>query len=420
MKDNQFEKALRKLFHKDPVVPDTFHWENMDIELPEKKQTRGGFYFWRMSLLLLALFLLVAGVWNWSTSSVDGLYSGEPTASAVRQESSCLEGIVGNDEIQQSSVLPINRKGGSDYTVAKKKISLPRPLHKRSNHNSTESLNSSASPDLQSVSTGSTEDLIAYESATYDLFPISQQQILQPVAVLSFESLQFKASSIPLSDEVLVKEPKVQKDDNRFFLALGYNRFTLNPTENTPLLNKVSTTLGRSFSGGFQISWTSKLRFITQVNYDQFHSVFQHARSLDTIVDAANALRTIRTELTYHNNYSYSLGLKMGLRQSFDVASFGQLYLGGGLEGLYLMEVRGKTTNGLFTEALFVDADTPKTSLGVSVEAGISIPINDRIHFETTYSLRCILLNPVFINYDLYSNYQHTLSLGLSYSIGQF
>ena len=421
MEEKEFEKSLRNLFQEDPIVPDQLKWENMDIELPEKRSSRRGCYFslallWSIGIAILLVGLL--GLPNSSESISDRMEEGTNSVENLNPKTFAKDPDQNIEKCSTAQVEDqINPTRDTDVptSLVKKSLSVSNKLVNGANSNT--SLPSMTEVSLL-TSAAYLKSLEAPSAARIASSEWAQLPASQPVSIANLSSSPI---SLPQLEEItLLPESAERGENNRFFLGVGLNRFSVQSVENSSLMGNVSTALGRTFAAGFQISWTSKLAFLAQVNYDQYHSVFEHARPLDTLIDASNSLRTIRTELTYHNNYSYTLGLRFGLRRQIHISSLLQLYLGGGLEGLYLMEATGKTTDGPFTAPLFLEDGIPKASFGASLEAGFVIPINERIHLETSYNLRQMLINPVYINRGLRSNRQHTLFLGLSYSIGQF
>ena len=62
--NNNFEDFVKKMASIEPKVPSGLEWENMDIEIPKKKQGRSLLLFLLITLLLIISFL--SGYWFYS------------------------------------------------------------------------------------------------------------------------------------------------------------------------------------------------------------------------------------------------------------------------------------------------------------------------------------------------------------------
>jgi len=119
---------------------------------------------------------------------------------------------------------------------------------------------------------------------------------------------------------------------------------------------------------------------------------------LAPIYDLENLVKIYRTERTFHNNYTNTLGIKLGLERRLRVSNWLQLYAGLDIAPIYAISAIGKTVTDTMVDELTYDNQVSRLSLSGGVSAGMIIPINRSINLEAAYQYNQFLFNGIFIN----------------------
>lgn len=236
---------------------------------------------------------------------------------------------------------------------------------------------------------------------------------------ISISSLINKEDLTLLVPETLAKKenPKAQSKAVELFVGYGYNTFDINIAESNILQGKLNKDFGKSFSSGIRLDINDSWKTSLQINYDQYHSTFEHIRDLEPVIDFTKFQRVHRQERTFHNNYTNTIGLQLGLERKISLSKSLYLYSGIGIAPTYVLSSKGKTTDGNLIETLTYDNQLNKLSVSGGLNFRLAYAINPALNLEMHYQYNQFLLNGIFINNGVSAKQQNTLSLQLSYQL---
>ena len=210
-------------------------------------------------------------------------------------------------------------------------------------------------------------------------------------------------------------------DENKRFkvseilVGFGYNNFNLTIDETNVLKDKINNVFGNSFRTGIRFDVDDHWKANLMVSYDRYHSTFEHTRELDPIINAQIGLRTNRKEVTFHNNYTNTIGLQVGLDRRIRLTNQLSLYLGFGVVPTYILSATGKTTDDVLVSSL--EEKVGKFSVGAAFNGGILLPITRAINLELNCQFNQFFLNEIFINNGVQTDQQSSFSLRLSHRL---
>lgn len=464
----EFDNYIKGLFDKDPKVPSELNWEEMNFDLPDttnpvEQTNKSGIkkYIGLLLLLLIAVSLIYFGTKK------------EEITEELRQAPVQLTEQLSEDRtpntVSETTKQKTQNASASHSTPKQTNPSIARYERDKTRPNPTthtkkeKALNTSISIALaQSPVTtiktkssdadefiNSKEDLsrnfsvnnntpiiVETPSSTKEITssfsPIIKDNSTQEIVLQTIENLSaIETSNLSLSsnkNEIELKqipalsEVKEVKSGNRFkveevFVAYGLNNFGLKTDTSNILNEKVNNTIGNSFRMGVRLhlsdNWTANLG----AKYDRYHSTFEHTRELEVEYDLPRLVRIYIYEETFHNNYTNTLGIQLGLERRWKIAKQLQLYAGIGITPTYTLSSIGKTTAGTLVDELTYDNQVGKLSMNGGLSAGIIVPINRSINIEAAYQYNKFFLNDIFINKDIHTTQQSTLSLMLSYRL---
>jgi len=250
-----------------------------------------------------------------------------------------------------------------------------------------------------------------------------QSSIANPLPRIQISNLpNTEISDLAIATPFPKAKNNVQKSKNKIkmsevFIGYGYNTFNLNIDDTDILKDKVNNVRGSSLKAGIRLNKNTDWSVSLLLKYDQYHSTFDHIRALEPIVDFKNLRRIKREEVTFHNNYTNTIGLQIGLERNVKVLNLFQLYAGMNIAPTYTLSAKGKTTENTIVSDLIYDNDISKFALNGGVNLGVIYPINPSLNIELAYQYNRIFLDGIFINNDIITNQQNALFFTISYKL---
>jgi len=468
MNDNkEFDDYIKGLFDKKPKVPSELRWEEMDFDLPNtNEQNKSN---WKKYLALL-LFLLIGIAIVYFGIDREKATITQLTEQPLNDVS--VSNLIDRTELskEDKSLLKNtleNKETSNKEQTLTKKITSNVSITKQDNPSSS-TLNSKlnkANPVTKMVQeieafapahneysfnfTYSKNDIIT-KSSNNDVTPIAKQTIdtpIKPTPVITPSSPTIVTSTpktaqsiiktlpvisigdLPTFNKTILKStPNFTETDyadknakfcaEDIFIAYGLNNYKIKIDSTSILGKSINSAIGNSLKAGVRFrlndNWTTNL----QLKYDRYHSTFEHIHPLDTLYNGQRLVRIYRYEQTFHNNYTNTLGIQLGLEGKWQIAKRLQLSAGLGITPTYTLSATGKTTiDRINVERLVFDDEISRFSMNGGLSAGAIIPIHEFINVEATYQHNRFFLNHIFINHSTRTDQQNVFSLGLTYQL---
>lgn len=470
MNDNkEFDKYIKGLFDEDPKVPSELKWEKMDFDLPTTNEQSNKPNRKKYIGLLLLLFIAIAIAYfnvkkeevidyqplTQSTQqpsddkirSKSNTYTSQPKKQDTKEANDLKEKQVSDNSITQSHTQTVIQKientpapnnipkqiSPSNTALAQTaKVSLATQINNQSisinskndflkdfSENNTIPVNTISKnvKPKSSISTPSFSPPLKTESTQK-----SEQQITETLPIIQINNLPISNKSTLLPSPDLLQTDYVDNKSkfhfNEVYIGYGLNNFNLKTDSTSTILkDKINKAIGNSLRAGVRLRLNDNWAGNFQLKYDRFHSTFEHIRSLDTLYDGQRLIRIYRYEETFHNNYTSTLGLQLGLERRWQVANRLQLYAGLGIAPTYALSATGKTTAKTDVERLAFDNQVGRFSINGGISAGVIVPINQSINVEAAYQYNRFLFNNIFINNGIQSNQQNAVSLMITYRL---
>lgn len=251
---------------------------------------------------------------------------------------------------------------------------------------------------------------------------INSLSLLQSISVNSLSKPIINKEDLNILAPKTIKKEENSKTKSKaieLYVGYGYNVFNLNIPESNILQGKLSRGLGKSFTSGVRFDINDSWKVSAQVNYDQYHSTFEHIRDLDSAIDFTKFQRVHRQEKTFHNNYTNTLGLQLGLERRFSISKVLHLYPSIGIAPTYVISTKGKTTDGTETNTLTYNDQVNKLSASGGLNIRMVYSLNPSLNLEMAYQYKQFLSNGIFINNGVFAKQQNTLSLMVSYRLNK-
>lgn len=244
-------------------------------------------------------------------------------------------------------------------------------------------------------------------------------EYLEPLSiVLSNNSATDLKPELSPPSPISEKTQKGTSNVEALFLGYGYNKFSLNIANSNPLKDKVESAFGNTFKIGIRLNLNQNWKTNVQLKLDRYHSTFEYARDLEPIYDLDSFSKYHRQEITFHNNYTNTIGLQLGVERRFKLNNSFDLYAGIGISPTYVLSASGKTlVDGQTIEDLVDDNQSDKFTINAGVNLGMIYNLNPSVSVELAYQYNRFLLGDIFINKDISTNQQNALSLILSYRL---
>lgn len=264
---------------------------------------------------------------------------------------------------------------------------------------------------------------VSNENQLAKKYSSAKKQTLVVVGPLS--NLQMGLLPAPLSNEMQLelrplstKQTKIQAAS--IYFAYGYKHFTLDVEEANPLKEKVNAVLSPSFQLGLQLSLNNKWSTNVGLTYDTYHTTFEHRRDLEPEFDFQNNVKINRQEVTFHNNYTNTLGLELGLNRTWKLLNVLQVFTGISITPTYSLSTEGKTIDLRFAPTTLTNDQISKFSMNGGIKLGAAIPISRSINLGIAYQYQHFFHNKTFINNITFTKQQNNLSLILRYRFIQY
>ncbi len=437
----EFDKYIKGLFNEDPKVPSELKWEAMDIELPDNvvhsKKSR------RKYILFFLFIFLVTSIAYFSINRKDAVKVQTSTAIAeqIQEEAKLSAPII--EKKMDDPILTLEAKEASTSTISNTTTvqSVQKAEAKPYNitsiagyasgneHSITKQSDNNVKTNvaLKEVDSSSLNDettkIVLSRSVQVDE-PIQKQEY-QIVELLPGKGIDFLkidyAKDVTLELNPLFSNNKDHTNGSfkikEFFVGYGYNHFKLNVKESNVLKDKVKNVFGQSFNVGLRLDMNKNWRTQIVLKYDRYHSAFDHTRILDPEVDIQNYRIINREEITYHNNFTNTLGLQLGLDRKLSIANHFQIYAGVNIMPTYMLNTTGKTTDDTIVRTLSYDDQNGKLSIAGGLNAGLVFSVNRSVNLELVYQMNQFFFNDIFINDGIKTNQQHAVSLLLTYKL---
>jgi len=307
------------------------------------------------------------------------------------------------NDFSQNQPIKIDTKQKVDIT------SSEIVTYKNNNTNLNNSLGSIAKNEFKETTTSpNTKALVVKQNV------LSQINVLP---LISANNLSADNESIELTKFRKFSNKNTPKNKIAFVLSYGYNTFNLKIEETNVLKDKLNNVFGNSFKTGIKINLNKNWKTNVLLSFNQFHSTFEHTRDLETVFDTDNFLKIKRKEITYHNNYTNTLGLEVGVERNLYTIDRFHLLAGVALTPTYALSATGKTTNNTLVEKLVYDSKFGKISMGGSINIGAVYSVNKSISLEAAYQFNKLFINEIFINNNITTNQFNIFTLGISYRL---
>lgn len=247
---------------------------------------------------------------------------------------------------------------------------------------------------------------------------------LSPLSPISLNSLP-----IPLSkkiDVALIESYPIEKESNsktqskaiEIFAGYGYNIFNLNVAESNPIKENLNSDFGKSFTSGIRFDISNFWQTTLQIKYDQYHSTFEYARDLEPIYNLIGFSKVHRQELTFHNNYTNTLGIQLGVARRFNLSKL-NFYTGIGIAPTYTLSTKGKTLNDNNVNTLIYDKQINRLSVSGNLNLRMTYALNPSLNLEMVYQHNRFLSAGPFINNGSTTKQQNALFLIISYRLNR-
>ncbi|MEM9820681.1 MAG: hypothetical protein AAF985_06395 [Bacteroidota bacterium] len=461
--EKEFDQYIQGLFEKDPKVPSDLKWEEMNFTLPDHRdedKQPGKRY---LALLLLLLCLSLIGFFALQPeSSIPNINPTNNKVQAIQQN----KGKIVDKEVDKETTKQAanSSKATTKESVAKalwpKEAPSPKTTlakqektnrdqsgqQRYADHGSTPPETtaeedpkidlppqpvSSTSPWVSKTPTDEAKSSIKGSTSSLQENTPSQQapiasstkedltKVKQGLAVGPLISMTFDQASLNPKEhnkELINPAPSPAKSKlQSIYLGFGYHRFGLDIEASNLLRDKVKATLGTSFQAGVRLSLFQQWMGNIGIQLDRYHTTFEHTHDLETQIDFQRNVKIIRKELTFHNNYSHSLGLVLGIDRLWSIHHFVGLRKGLNIRPSYTIAVSGKTTTGAQVRLLEQDGGSNQFALNGGADLGLVFPIGRFLDLELSYQYKRFFYNPTFINREVFSKQVNSLSVVLAY-----
>ena len=463
--NKEFDKYIKGLLDKNPEVPSELNWENMEFELPEittaepvviptKEKDR-------KYLLLLLLLLLIGGIGGIGFGIGFGLL--QPKNEVLRKQEQlqaqaqeqALDQTQDQEQIQIQPQKPIQeqqvtntQKVTEDPITTPTKIVIPQTIMSNdgrhtdfrerkamvestaakqvedsnllSNHKLTGKI-ASPSTSLIVPSQVSTPSTPNQKSKVVTAIPLSLLPInttvqsteqLDDLAQLSERLKQLIPPTLPDNNDAK-KSSKIHVQT----VLLGYGINTFNPVLETSngLHGKINSALGNSFRAGLQFkimeNWSSNI----MIKYDRYHTTLDHRQELEAIYDFQNGTKINREEITFHNNFTNTLGLALGVEKRFSLNNQFSFFTGVQITPTYILNVTGKTVINQNPAPLTYDSTINRLSLQGGLQAGLLVAVSPKMNLKVAYEYSNFLMGDIFINNNIGARQLNAFSLTMEY-----
>ena len=463
MSENNFDNYIKGLFDEDPEVPSSLAWEAMEFDLPKKTEEKKKQPWKRYLLLLLFLFMgSTIAYLSYQLNHLNDLKGASAIAENIpeekatstiknnlNQEASTVTNTIQKEnnkatqEIIQSSNKDVSVKKNSITDAVEFKKGRSKHLNQGNNQttnssnqiitnffskkdnvvtNNESNINGSISNDMNNEQNGSkVKSSTSSKNSIEPSTPSSLFQLTPPLDLIAIKEVATEQKDTP--ELTLASNEHVEDNDKKsvlqeIFVGYGYNTFKLKVSEANLLNDKLNLALGQSFSAGARLNINDHWKTNLQLRFDRYHSTFEHTRDLEPIINIQEAYKINRKEITYHNNYTNTLGLQLGLERVWKLPNQLHLYTSFVFTPTYILSTEGKTTTGTAVDLLTLN-DQSKFSLNGGLKLGLMYPLTESVNIEMGYHFNKFFINEVFINNEVLTNQQNSISFLLAYRFGR-
>lgn len=313
MNDKDLDKLIRDIKNSTLKTPTGLDWDNMNFDLPDSNKRRGLFKTYLFGLLVflfsfsLSLVLLSSITYQLSPDHKIELTVSSDSSKTTRPSS--LSSIRKRTVKKTSS-----KKAVTNPNIVKKSVKMDKP-----------SLQDSHSPKLSFNSNIDAQDqakiLVTSRGPEKRLYFINS---LVPIQVKMVKSdFKFPISPLEVKSEQLYQSKskaatgvKITKDKSVYF-STGLNATKNLFVSNSNQLNQANRStsfaaIGETIEAGVIIP-KKQFELNIGLSANRLHSTFQYERYLGYTDDYALRKRIHCTEIFYHNNYTTTLDLQLGV-----------------------------------------------------------------------------------------------------------
>ena len=465
--NHQFDSFARKVLSEEPAVPEGFEWENMGIEIPEKKKRFPFFYPLLISSFIV--FSFVAGYFIKdfikSKSSDTITASTSPLIAVNDTESSNTNNI--NNPKAQSKDLANNTIAITPKAIKNKENNGDNRLDNMETSTTNNTIINRSQRGIGNVKTNVNNRLTTPRNEnvvnnSYQSTPANQQVVMgldntidnvmvneinknqsnntlpsntkDDASNLAETGLRNKIIVVVLSNDnhivyqtldpiitMSVAPMIVRKDDpsdsqyvSEIVLLAGANINKLSFADENVLQGKIENVLGQSLGIRCQRELNTHLLWNTSVQYDEYHTVFNHNREVSRDDNYTSGIRTITNEQIYQNNYSRTLSLSSGLSLRKALTNKIALQANLAVGATYLLSRTGKTLIGDEVVQL-ADVDLDQ-GVNVNIQPSLDLrySITDRFGLQLSYINRYSVGNAINVNQEVKSIFMHQFMSGIS------
>lgn len=466
---NNFDQYINKIFKDEWTTPDELAWEHMDIPIPKKRSKKRGLLI-LIPFAFLVSSVLIYSLLNTNNPSLVVNQNQTPDTSTIVEQNKLVDvkqSTKSEHKLQTSNTSTPTKTitNSIDKTPAKNAIAtqkeqtppnqtittnkkltatVPNPS-KQTIHTTTTTINTN-----RSSSYLPTEPTISIENQqtnqqkpSNQRLPINERTIEQsptnnqpPIAEKTIKKTvnktivflpskpmsQVEQTSESLTFESLNNKKKLSKSASKsiaIFAHAGPNTYTLKTQTDSLPFDQLDASNGLSISLGFRAYIRPKTSLSIGFQYDEYHSIFQHRHEARTYSSADGTTQIVEFDRHYHNNYTRTAGISLGLNQHLPIAKWLEASGGIYLAPSYRLNSTGKT---VFNNTVVELSDLPETkkfNLGYGVTGGIAIPVHSNLKLTGGYQLQLTSGKGVFINQTAFSKMAHRYVLGVEVLFGK-
>lgn len=467
--NHQFDNFVRKVLSEKPSIPEGFEWENMDIEIPKKKKRFPFFYPLLIASVVVFSFLAGYIIKGFMTSDnpdqIAESHNPELVVGTIERENETTSteshfkhsDLANNETVTSSQSITNNEsvnnnkssvsgtsedftivKNGSQITSNDPKVSTDNYIATKLYKSPVEQVNQ---PEYSYQTTENRDININTTNSPLKNTSLNRPSLRRLPTDIKDESNNTQATDLrtPIqltklaNDNLIVYQtlvsrikliipPTINQNDkpqiglpkNEIALLVGTNINHLRFSEGNVLNGKIENVLGRSFGIKYQRKLNTHFLWNATVQYDEYHTVFNHNREVSRVDNYTSGIRTITREQVYQNNFSNTLSLSSGLSLkkplSSNIALQGNLAIG----ATYLISQSGKTLIiDDVSDLADVDLDQG-VNINIQPSLDLRYNINDRFGLQLSYVNRYSLDNSIHVNQDVQSSSMHQVLTGLA------
>jgi len=227
--------------------------------------------------------------------------------------------------------------------------------------------------------------------------------------------LEIKLERKPALVEKNELEPENNFKINEVYAGYGYSHFYLDISELGIIKYIINSVPSNFYKAGIKLNLGKKWMTNTGLRFDRYHTTLEYTRDLEPIYRESQKIN--RKEVTFHNNFTNTIGLQMGIARKWNSNKRLHFYTGVGIMPNYTMSATGKTVIDLIADQLVYDEGVNKLSINAGLAVGLVYKVSPAFNVELAYEYSQFFKDGIFINNGIAAKEQGSFSVNISYKL---